>query len=203
MQNSKYHAYDVYTHTVKSVASSEPDRFVRWSLLLHDIEKPSTYSFDEKGGHFYYHQIKSATTAEKILRRLKADNRLITTCSQVIKLHDIKTEISRGEMKKLLFNYGEETVLLLSKVKIGDAISHAYPYNEERKQSVYNFYRLATSVIISKECYRLKDLKINGNDLKARGYKGEDIKNKLQFLLNEVMFERVKNQKEELLKLIK
>ncbi len=200
LQNSIYHAYDVYTHTVKSVANAEQNRYVRWALLLHDIEKPSTYTIDEKGGHFYTHQQKGAITAEKILRRLKADNKLIATCYELIRLHDVKTEISRGEMKKMLSNHGEETVLLLAKVKVGDALAHAKPYSDLRRASTDKFYALAVSVIESKECYKLKDLNVNGNDLKARGYKGSEIKTKLQFLLNEVMFDRIKNEKQELLK---
>ena len=134
--------------------------------------------------------------------KLKADNKLITTCYDLIKLHDIKTEITRPEMKKLLNKYGYETIDLLCKVKLGDALSHAEPYATARKVTVEAFSALATSVEESGECYTLKMLNINGNDLKARGYKGESIKEKLNFLLNEVIFERVKNQKEELLKLL-
>ena len=70
-QKSKFHAYDVFTHIVKSVALAEKDKNVRLALLFHDIEKPSCFSIDDNGvGHFYGHQEKSANLAREILNDL-------------------------------------------------------------------------------------------------------------------------------------
>ncbi len=199
-QNSKFHAYDVYIHTVKSVALSCADKTVRWVLLLHDIEKPSSYSEDENGvGHFYGHQKKSADRAVKVLKRLKASNELISDCYHLICLHDCKTEISRGEIKKLLNLYGVKIIKKLVEVKRGDALSHASPYAEIRKKFVEGFSKTLDDILKNEECFTLKRLKIDGNDVKERGFNGAEIKRVLQALLNDVMFDRVQNRKEDLL----
>lgn len=42
-------------------------------------------------------------------------------------------------------------------------------------------------IINNKECYTIKDLKLNGNDLKELGYKGNEIGTNLNYLLEEVI----------------
>ena len=203
-QNSKFHAYDVYVHTAKSVQLSSVDRSVRWALLLHDIEKPSTYTVDDKGvGHFYGHQRKSAETAVKILKGLKADNNLISEVYTLITLHDCKTEISRGEVKKMLSQYGVAIIKKLIEVKIGDALSHASPFAELRYDLTVNFAKVVSDIISKNECFTLKRLKIDGNDVKMMGYSGSEIKKVLNTLLLDVMFDRVENDKEKLLERLK
>ncbi len=203
-QNSKFHAYDVYVHTVKSVALSCVDRSVRWALLLHDIEKPSTYTVDENGvGHFYGHQKKSADKAVKILKNLKADNNLISEVYNLILLHDCKTEISRGEVKKMLSIYGVNLIKKLVQVKIGDALSHAYPFSVERKNLTLKFSRTVSEIIENNECFTLKRLKVDGNDVKSLGFSGSEIKKVLNALLTDVMFNKVENNREKLLERLK
>lgn len=201
LQNTKYHAYDVYEHIIKSVGSSPCDKTVRWALLLHDVEKPSCYSEDKfKVGHFYGHQLKSAKTSEIILRRLKADNKLIKDVFNLVVLHDIKTEVERGEIKKLINEYGVEFLEKLALVKIGDGLSHAKDYIQYRKMLAEKFINTVREIISRDECYSLKQLKINGNDLKKLGYQGQQIKEKLQEILNEVIFDRLENDREIILK---
>lgn len=203
-QNSKFHAYDVYTHIVKSVAESKADRVVRWALLLHDVEKPSTYNEGINGvGHFYGHQKKSAETAVVILKRLKADNELINECKKIINLHDSKTEISRGEIKVLLNKYGVKTIRYLVDVKIGDAISHAQPYADIRKENTIVYSKTIEDIISSDECFTLKRLAVNGNDLIKLGYKGSEIKEKLNSVLYDVMFNKIKNDRQIIIERLK
>ncbi len=200
-QNTKYHAYDVYEHIIKSLGYSPCDKTVRWALLLHDVEKPSCYSEDKfKVGHFYGHQQKSAKTSTIILKRLKADNKLIKDVFDLVYLHDIKTEVHRGEIKKMINRYGEELLEKLALVKIADGLAHAEDYTEFRKMLAEKFINTVREIINNGECYSLKQLKVNGNDLKKLGYQGEEIKEKLQEILEEVIFDRLENDREIILK---
>lgn len=52
---------------------------------------------------------------------------------------------------------------------------------------------------VKKECIRIKDLDVNGADLIALGFSGSKIGDILEFLLNEVVEKRCKNDKKELL----
>ena len=203
-QKSKFHAFDVYEHIVKSVALSKPLKTSRWALLFHDVDKPSCYSEDEEGvGHFFGHQQKSANMAVKILKRLKADNNLISDCYSLIYLHDHKTELTRGEVKKLLYKYGVSIIEKLIEVKIGDALAHAAPYDQIRMDAIFEFEKTVKDIIKNGECFTLKNLKINGNDLKELGFSGKDIKQKLISLLYDVMYDKVENDREKLIERVK
>ena len=57
-------------------------------------------------------------------------------------------------------------------------------------------------IIGEKECFCVKDLKINGNDLLRMGYKGKEIGEALRICLDEVIDGRIKNDYEEILKFI-
>lgn len=48
-------------------------------------------------------------------------------------------------------------------------------------------------------CWNLKDLKVNGQDIMALGFKGKEISNVLNKLLNQVMKEEILNDKEQLI----
>lgn len=60
-------------------------------------------------------------------------------------------------------------------------------------------YKILQNIMIADECFSLKDLKINGNDLIALGYKREKIGEVLERLLNQVIREEIPNKKEALL----
>ena len=61
---------------------------VKFSMLLHDIGKPSTRTVDPEGMyHFYGHERRSAQMAERICQRLKCSNRFNETIHFLVKHH--------------------------------------------------------------------------------------------------------------------
>lgn len=61
---------------------------VKFSMLLHDIGKPSTQTVDrENRFHFYGHEQRSAKMAESICRRLKCSNRFSDTIHFLVQHH--------------------------------------------------------------------------------------------------------------------
>ncbi len=202
-QKSRFHAYDVYTHIVKSIKFAENDKVIRLALLFHDVEKPSCFSQDDDGvGHFYTHQEKSANRALEILNELKVDNKTKRQVYFLIKNHDIRIEPNKKSIKEWLFNYGVEYVNNLFKVKIADAKAHEISFMQKRIGDATRSLEIIDEIILNNECFTLKDLKIKGDDLIKKGYKGEEINEKLTSLLLDVINERVINEKESLLKLI-
>ena len=85
VEQPEYHVDDVYTHTLKVVDLAQDE--VKVAALLHDIAKPSTKSVDDKGVHFYHHDVEGANVAEKIMRRLKFPKKEIEKVSLLIKHH--------------------------------------------------------------------------------------------------------------------
>ncbi|MCQ2478915.1 MAG: HD domain-containing protein, partial [Clostridia bacterium] len=88
-QYTKFHAYDVYTHTSHTVDAIEPVPHLRLAALLHDCAKPDKFYLDETGtGHFKGHAPAGAEKAAQILKSLKADNFTVKRVSELIRLHD-------------------------------------------------------------------------------------------------------------------
>ena len=69
-QKSDWHCYDVWEHTIHSVASCDKDPIDRLALLLHDIGKPHCFQDNGNVRRFKGHAQKSAEMARPILKRL-------------------------------------------------------------------------------------------------------------------------------------
>ena len=85
-------------------------------------------------------------------------------------------------------------------VKNGDALAHNEKYIESRILSIQNLQNTALDILEKKECYLLKDLKINGTDLKKAGFEGEKIREELEKILEDVINLKIENDRESLLK---
>ncbi len=82
---------DVYTHTCIMLELLEPDAPLELCLavLLHDIAKPPTRTWDEEVGRIRFngHDTLGATMAEEILRRLKYPNKVIEDVAFMVSRH--------------------------------------------------------------------------------------------------------------------
>lgn len=84
-----WHAYDVWTHTLKALEYLPQDAPlpVRLATLFHDIGKPATRTEDESGVHFYEHEHVGAELAHAVLTRLKYANDEIKQVTALVSLH--------------------------------------------------------------------------------------------------------------------
>jgi poly(A) polymerase len=84
-----WHLYDVWDHTLIALSHVPADSSleVRMGILLHDVGKPRTRSEDEKGVHFYEHQLVGADMTRDILNRLKFTNDQIRDITSLVELH--------------------------------------------------------------------------------------------------------------------
>ncbi|MCH5191313.1 MAG: HD domain-containing protein [Oscillospiraceae bacterium] len=200
LQYNRHHIYDVYIHTIKALERSRPDPIIRMSLLLHDIGKPLTAHFDEKGErHFYGHPKKSAEMAEKILTRLRFDNDTKNKIVTLVAFHDspIMLEQSvapdRKRIKRIMSQIGEELIYDLVEIKKCDNLAQDPRFY--RGDGFYNeIYRIIDEIISEKECFSVKDLKINGNDLIRLGFKGKQIGDALKMCLSAVIDGKIPNE---------
>lgn len=198
-QHSPYHIYDVWTHIIKVVAAIAAKPDFRVAALLHDIEKPSTFKLDKNGrGHFKGHPEAGAQTAEKILRRLRFSNAEIKHITDIIRLHDERPNGDRFHLAKLCAKEGIDTVEDTLKLIEADL----YAKNPSCKKAEAPIIRLTaeqlSTIRANRICLSTAELDINGNDIMALGFDRTKIKSALLFLLDEVIYERVENQKEAL-----
>ncbi len=194
-QHNSYHIYDVWEHTLKSVAAVESASILRMTMLLHDIGKPFCYTQDEKGvGHFYGHGEKSTEITSKILPRLKYDVNTIDTVTELVRLHDLPFSAQEKLIKRRLNQLGENKFRFLLKVKAAD-IRAQNPIYCDRLDELKKIEAMLDDIIARGLCYSLKDLQINGEDLLSLGIpESAEIGTILSTLLDAVIEDKYPNK---------
>lgn len=203
-QNSPWHIWDVYTHSVKSVALAPKKDYIRLAMLLHDSGKPFVKKTDELGvDHFKTHPLVSYDIACTVLKRLKVSREVFDKATLLVKIHDEHIYPEPASIKHYLKLYGEETTLDFIDVKLADMLTHNPDRVGETCERLRLTRKMCEQIIADKEPYNLSRLAVNGNDLLALGYKGSEIKKELDFLLDTVIEDKNKNEREYLLSLAK
>ena len=192
-QNNPHHIYNVGEHTLHALLASKDDPLLRLTILLHDVGKPDSYTTDENGvDHFQGHNAKGAAMSAEILRRLKFDNHTIHVVTTLIANHDIRFNqpLTTGlsHVRKVINRVGPDLFPSLLDVMEAD-VSAQSDYMRLYKLTALKETRQAYEEILrNQDCLSLKDLAINGNDLKALGMKeGRIIGTILKALLNLVL----------------
>ena len=184
-QNNPHHIYSVGDHTIHAVETIAPNPILRLTMLLHDIAKPETRSTDENGiDHFYDHNEAGAVLSKTILRRLKFDNQTTQMVTTLIAHHDIRFNDALGtgrkHVRRVIHSVGENLFPYLLDVMEAD-ISAQLTALKETRQAYHE-------ILAANDCLTLKDLKINGNQLKALGIsEGKIIGAILNALLSQVL----------------
>jgi len=211
-QNNPYHVYDVWKHTLVAVNEVE-DIILKLTMFFHDIAKPSCYTIDENGiGHFYGHGDISAKITSDIFKRMKMTNAQVLTGKdlkdiiELIKYHDIRIEPRKKSVRKILSKLegNEMQFKRLLLAKKADILAQNPDKLENRLKEIHVIELIFKDVVAEKACTTLKDLDITGKDLIDIGVpQGKKIGIILNQLLEEVINEKLSNEKEELLRAVK
>ena len=203
-QNTKYHCYDVFEHTLHALELYRGnDLITALGILLHDIGKPLCYTEDEQGGHFKGHAPAGVEISREVLGRLRFDNETIRRMELLIEWHDIPLSAEKKRVKRLMQKLSDEDILRLLEIKRCDRLAHAKDYRElppelELIPSVMEEIRAEDA------CLSMRTLAVSGDDLMALGIpKGKGIGEMLHTLLDEVIEERLPNEKNALLQAAK
>ncbi len=202
MQNHERHIYDVWGHTVAAVSSVKPEPHLRFAMLLHDSGKPHARTTDKNGtDHFYSHAKKSLKIAEKILLRMKCSNKFRKTVCDLIGHHDfLPDKISKKTYKKYMASLGTKTVRDLFYVREADVRAQNPVFLENELRANEIGLNILYEIESENACLTVSDLQINGKDLSESGIPASPEMGKiLEILLDEVMGEKLKNEKEALL----
>lgn len=107
-----------------------------------------------------------------------------------------ESNLNKVDIKYILNKIGDskfEQILNLKSIYYSNILN-------KRNKYIKLCIKILKDIINNKECYTIKDLKINGNDLKELGYKGNDIGTNLNYILEEVIQNPNLNSKKLLIK---
>ncbi len=202
-QNNPYHIYNVAEHILVTVKSVPNTVILRWTMLLHDIGKPSRKTTDEKGiDHFYGHPEVSVEMADSILNNLRFDKASIRKILTLIKYHDMDLIDTESSVKKVINKVGEELFLSLLEAQRADALGQNPVYLDKRLITLDNIKHIYEEVKEKHQCINISDLAINGDDLISLGMKpGKEIRQVLCQLFEQVLEKPDLNEKEKLMEL--
>jgi len=197
-QQNPYHEKDLFFHTMDVLDSVRDDLVLRLAALFHDSGKLYTKTVDENNiGHFYGHSELSFDIARDNLKRLRYSNNTIELVALLCKKHMIDTRnITKKGIRKLILLFGKENICYLIELQRADSASTTLGGDDTLKNKV-------DEVLAEEDIFSLKDMDIDGNDVKNLGYKGKEIGDILKYLFDKVMENPKINEKTILLEIIK
>jgi len=164
---------------IPQLAACPPDESMRLALFLSPSPKGTI----------------SPTTAN-LLRDLRYDNKTIKEATLYVEMLQKPLPNSRYEIKKLLRVVGQESLEKLLDLK---AISStkSKPKSPKIQETVESVRKEVQDIIANKECFTLRDLAVNGDDLAKAGIPpGKATGDTLEALLDVVMRNPSVNEKE-------
>lgn len=198
-QFSPYHDKTLFDHLVCVMDEVKPDLALRLAALFHDISKVDTLSIGEDGrGHFYGHEVLGADLVSEILKRYRVSNKIIDKVKILILDHmKVHSEMTDKALRRQIKRVGRDNVLDLYDLLIADCkctrIDRDASFIIKRKNRV-------KELLDEKEMKTEKFLEINGNDIKALGFKeGKIIGKILKDLENLVLDDPEKNKRDYLI----
>jgi tRNA nucleotidyltransferase (CCA-adding enzyme) len=197
-QRNVHHDKSVYTHTLAVIKNVPNNPVLRLAALCHDIAKPVTFSLDDKGrGHFYGHHVVGESMTREILHRLKFDQ---TTTHKVCIL--VREHMSRFErfnekgLKKFINRVEPENLNNLFVLQIADILASKPPHDFS---GILCLQTKIEKILNEKQPLTVKDLAVNGYDLRAWGMEpGIKLGQTLQYLLEKVWENPELNTREKL-----
>ncbi len=162
-QKRAYHDHDVLTHSFLCVRHAPPE--IRFAALLHDVGKPFCMLRD---GNFHAHDREGARIAEEILLRLKAPKKLIeeTVFLTLNHMRDFDCNMREGKVRREILRLHEHLPALFA---LKQADFTACKGDTSPAPSVVKWQNIIAKMHKEGVPFTLRELAVNGRDLKAAG----------------------------------
>ena len=196
-QSAKYHPEgDVFTHTMLMLEHmTYPNIELAWSILLHDIGKPTTYALDEDGiPHFYAHEKFGQEIAERILFQLKFSKKEIKNISSAVRNHMKFAHVDKMKKAKLKRFMAEDNFSLQLELHRIDCISSHSIMN--------NYIFLLDELITLKNTPSLPPPLLNGKDIINLGISPGPFIGSLLKKVQDAQLEGIINSKNEAIEMV-
>jgi tRNA nucleotidyltransferase (CCA-adding enzyme) len=208
LAQNRYHAYDVWNHTLACLDACEGDAPLRIAALLHDIGKPRTRALSDKTNDytFYNHEKVGAEMTGPILDRLRFSNDEKARITSLVANHLVcySDEWTDAAVRKWIRRVSRERVEDLYALNRADILGKG----REVGQELAGLERLKERVageLAAQHALSTRDLAVDGKDvmrelaIKPSRRVGEV----LDALLEKVVEDPSLNERETLLRMIR
>lgn len=200
LQNTHHHFLDVFEHSILATGLVESELILRLTMFLHDIAKPFVWHEETSHDAFPGHAEEGAKIAQRLLNNLKYDNYTKKQVCTLIAHHNDFIENNDISVRHYLSILGEEQMKRLIKVKVADLMAHDLKDKRNEMIRLFNEIEKRVDNIIKRgDCFTIKQLVINGQDLINLGFHGSDVGNILKRCLEAVIENQKMNQKDKLM----
>ena len=173
---------------VQRAADADDPLEVRLACLLHDLGKPAADATPELD-----HASAGAAVADRVLRRLRYPTRVRQHVVRIVAAHGFRLDGTLGprDARRFLADHGDELALDLIEHKAADlAVKRISPGELDQLARLRELIEQERS-----QPHRLRDLAVDGDDLKAIGlHEGPELGRILRTLLDEVVDDPARNE---------
>jgi tRNA nucleotidyltransferase (CCA-adding enzyme) len=205
---NRYHAWDVWRHTLRCVDFAPRDLVVRLAALLHDVAKPRCAAPKEgaPGEHtFYDHEKVGAQLAAEILQRLRLPKREIERVALLVREHNwhYQPEWNDSTVRRTLARIGPAELPALWALRRADLQARGRLVEEglahqRAAEERFNLELARASAL------KVADLAVGGEDVmrELRLSAGPEVGKILTRLLDRVLDDPNLNSREQLIRLL-
>ncbi len=204
---NKFHAYDVWQHSLQCLDAITPEPVQRVAALLHDLGKPRTRVLSDKTGDytFYNHETVGADMADEWLRKYRFSNEERARVVHLVRHHLVcySSEWSDAAVRRFVKRVGLGEVDHLLELARADALAKGRPVDSELA-ALHELRGRIDEVRTQGAALSTKDLAVSGHDVMQHlgTPPGRVIGLVLEKLLERVLDEPALNQRDTLLGLV-
>jgi len=204
---NRYHAYDVWTHTMLCMDACARGPEHRLAGLLHDLGKPRTRELSDKTSDytFYNHEVVGARMAEAWLQHYRFSNDERRRVVHLVQHHLVcySDDWSDGAVRRFVKRVGLDAIDDLLDLARADVLAKGKEVGGEL-EALDRLRARITAVQQAGDAFGTRDLAIDGRDVMKRlaCSPGPQIGKVLEALLERVLDAPELNEREALLRLV-
>lgn len=164
---NRYHRWDVYVHTVETVARAVPEADVRLAGFFHDLGKPRVRARRKGDYTFYNHERVSAEIAALDLERYRFGHLQAQRVVSLVANHMFHYDPSWSDaaVRRFVRRVSPELIDEQFKLRLADSSAAGLGGEDETRRNLALLHERIERELRANAALRIKDLAVDGHDV--------------------------------------